>query len=708
LGIGSPRHRKQSLLIQYKIVSITKFVSPKNHTIMRQIPLRISLYRRRSASRLFSGAKFQDARNSNDLESSTNSTSSLSLIIALMAGGSIGAAAYFYRDHPANPLKPWIGSGDAEVLTDALNPPKTKPIRSSDNTITTISSSSTPSTTVTKDVKPIVAKEVRSAPVSLQTNKQDINAANVSLSSKSTSSSNTDEFATLLNARIIALKLKKEEEESLKKISIQDVPSSNSTSPSTLKEDSKSATPASENPIKYVVELPPALSAMLASHQQVTENLREILKEVDQGLAVRVDDLTETQLRARVVRLADELRDRARLEAVRTAEFLERNERLWLNKLNELASSSEAAFTKRTEESEKRLRHDLKKEHEERLEAEMKIIASSFEQETNAKVLELKRAANVAAAANAEARLTTLRSLEAKVKAHESLLAVRSSYEKVSSRVHRIELAISALSQALERSGSVTHEISAIQTVCDSDPVLLHAVKAFPREIYSKRGIPTRYELQGHFSAVLKEARRSALTPEAVNEVSGFLGKAFGQSVASVALPATQAVMSARDVVYDAAKSVKDFASESSKTFLEFAHPVVSIVNGALEATGLKKEGALVPIAPPALPAAAVPQPPEAVQNAASTAISAISSAAAAAAAGASDINRVGSIFDKAESAVTQGDLNGALIALSALDGHKGGVALAEWSDAARKRIQTDSALSLLKARLSLLSASLH
>jgi hypothetical protein len=109
-----------------------------------------------------------------------------------------------------------------------------------------------------------------------------------------------------------------------------------------------------------------------------------------------------------------------------------------------------------------------------------------------------------------------------------------------------------------------------------------------------------------------------------------------------------------------------------------------------------------------ALPAAAVPEPPEAVQNSASTAISAISSAAAAAAAGASDINRVGSIFDKAESAVTRGDLNGALIALSALDGHKGGVALAEWSDAARKRIQTDSALSLLKARLSLLSASLH
>lgn len=665
---------------------------------MRQIPLRLSFYRR-SASRFFSGAKLQDARNSNDLEasSSSSSTSSLSLIVAVVAGGSIGAAAYIYRDHPANPLKPWIGSGNEEVLEDALIPPKATEVG---RTIDKLSS-----TTSTKNTKPNAVKEDKSIPATVptQTYKQETNALKVAATSSS-----IDDYATVQSARLIALKLTKEEEESSKKSSALFVPSTNTHPPVTHLEEAKRAPPASENPVTYIVEMPPALSAMLASHQQVTENLREILKEVDQGLAVRVDDLSETQLRARVVRLADELRDRARLEAIRTAEFLERNERLWLNKLNELVSTSEAAFTKRTEESEKRLRHDLMKEHKERLEAEMKILASSFEEETNAKVLELKKAADAAAAANAEARLAKLKSLEAKVQAHESLLAVRSSFEKASARVHRVELAVSALAQALERAGPITFEIAAVQTASESDPVLLHAVKAFPREIHSKRGVPTRYELQGHFSAVLKEARRSALTPEAVNEVSGFLGKAFGQSVASVALPATQAVMSARDVAFDTAKFVKDFALDSSKSFWEFAHPVVSIVNSALEATGIKKEGSLVPITPPVLPPASVPQPPEAVQNAASTAINAISSAAAAAAAGASDINRVGSIFDKAESAVSRGDLHGALIALSALDGHKGGVALAEWSDAARKRIQTDAALGVVKARARLLSASLH
>jgi hypothetical protein len=96
------------------------------------------------------------------------------------------------------------------------------------------------------------------------------------------------------------------------------------------------------------------------------------------------------------------------------------------------------------------------------------------------------------------------------------------------------------------------------------------------------------------------------------------------------------------------------------------------------------------------------------VQNAASTAIHAISSAAAAAAAGASDINRVGSIFDKAEAAVAGGDLNGALNALAALDGQKGGSALAQWSHDARIRIQTDAALRVIKARAGLLSASLY
>ena len=679
---------------------------------MRSAALRLTLSRQRVIYSRFVSTRattnIQDVSSNNEEPSSNN----VSLVLALLAGGSLGVAAYVYRDDPINPLKHWIGSGESETSIDQLIPPKAK----EQSTKKTISAS------VSIDEANGKEKETRSISV-----KEKNHTALVSthkpletINTKKTESSiapNTDELATVLSARVIALKLKDDEEVSKKAKSVVILPSvslSNSflttppppsSSSQTLIEKTNSV---SEKPVQYTVEMPPALSAMLASHKQVTENLREILKEVDLGLAARVDDLNETQLKARVVRLADELRDRARLEAVRTAEFLERNERLWLSKLNELVSSSEASFSKRTEEAEKRLRDELYKEHKERLDAETKIIASSYEEETNSKMRELKKAADAATAAHTQERLEKLKTLEAKVHAHESLLVSRSSFEEASTHVHRVELAVSVLAHALERSGPVTHEVAALQVIGETDPILKHGITAFPREIHSKRGVPTRYELQAQFSTVLKEARRSALTPEAVNEVSGFLGKAFGQSVASVALPATQAVIYARDTAYDAARFVNDFATESSKSFFEFAHPVVSLVNGALEATGLKKEGAIVPITPPTLPTATIPQPSEAVQNAASTAIHAISSAAAAAAAGASDINRVGSIFDKAEAAVAGGDLNGALNALAALDGQKGGSALAEWSHDARTRIQTDAALRVIKARAGLLSASLY
>jgi hypothetical protein len=94
------------------------------------------------------------------------------------------------------------------------------------------------------------------------------------------------------------------------------------------------------------------------------------------------------------------------------------------------------------------------------------------------------------------------------------------------------------------------------------------------------------------------------------------------------------------------------------------------------------------------------------LREAAATAAAAISSAAAAAAAGASDISRVGGVFDRAEAAVAAGDLAGALEALAPL--RTGGEALEAWQRAARARRPADRALRLLRARASVLAASLY
>jgi len=478
--------------------------------------------------------------------------------------------------------------------------------------------------------------------------------------------------------------------------------------------------------------MPPTLSALLASHEQVTANLRAVLRDVDGALSADAGELDERQLRARVRHLADELRDRARLEAVRLAEFLERNERLWLSRLEDFARASDAERERAAKSLADELSAALEAEHKVRLDAETRRLAEGFSADAEARVRGARQEAEAGAGALAAQRLAALDQLDARVAAHDSLLASRAASDAFSARIHRMTLASQALAHVLEQGrGPATQEVAAVQAsfAGAADPVIAIVLAALPREVHARSGVPTRYALQGGFATLVKEARRAALTPEAVSGVSDTLGKAFGSGVASVVLPAAQLAASARDAVVDAVKTVSDAASDLKRSVSDAAAPVVSVFSGIASSLGLGgKARGLDGAAAPAPAAAAAPLAAPAASPGESTAESApamrdafsaltsaataASNAAAAAAAGASDIQRVGSIFDRAEAAVAHGDLGVALDVLSELKTHRQGELLASqvlsaWSDSARARLQTDRSVRLLRARTSVVAAAL-
>lgn len=89
-----------------------------------------------------------------------------------------------------------------------------------------------------------------------------------------------------------------------------------------------------EAPVVSVLSSP-AEQALSASHAQVLEAVTTVLRrDIDAGVLDDLSVLSEQQLRNRVMRLSEELKDRSKWEAVRLAEFLERNENLWMKKVS--------------------------------------------------------------------------------------------------------------------------------------------------------------------------------------------------------------------------------------------------------------------------------------------------------------------------------------------------------------------------------------
>lgn len=90
----------------------------------------------------------------------------------------------------------------------------------------------------------------------------------------------------------------------------------------------------------------PETLAAVARHSaqaDLVQSLHETLrKDLRTTLLDELESLSESQLRARVLKLNEELHDRARWEAVRMSEFLERAEQQWVHRVSTLHAQHEA------------------------------------------------------------------------------------------------------------------------------------------------------------------------------------------------------------------------------------------------------------------------------------------------------------------------------------------------------------------------------
>jgi len=284
----------------------------------------------------------------------------------------------------------------------------------------------------------------------------------------------------------------------------------------------------------------------------------------------------------------------------------------------------------------------------------------------------------------------------------EAFLASRVGYEAAARKVHRTAAAVLALEAALQRPAPATQEIAALSVAAEGDAVIQRAVSMLPPQAHAAAGVATVAALQMRYLAASRAARVAALTPEG----TGIIGQAVGAAAAKLMVPASPVLaggLSSGGSGAAAAPLPLTSEERSSSAFLGplLSSAAASAVTAYVSIFGGAGAGTASSLAAQAGGVQAQ------LHDGAGKAVEAVKELAAVAEDRNAAVNRVNSIFARADAAVAAGDLQAAVDALGGLSGYPL-EAVRDWADAARVRVATDRAAAIARARAALLTAAMY
>lgn len=275
-----------------------------------------------------------------------------------------------------------------------------------------------------------------------------------------------------------------------------------------------------------------AAKSLVKSHQSLWASL-------DATYLNDLDDLTNTQLKARVAQLATELKDRTQWEAVRLKEFLALKEKEVAQQYTELLQKQRLEFENllatRLREQDDAFRGKMmetlrekdatiqavvdaalaaqQEEHDLDKEAFTAKLTEEVRTEIDQKYGDQMEAYKRQTEQNLQEKVQTLTMMSEKLKQLEFALEASQKNQEGSSMAHRLSAAALALSEILETHAPAGKEVQALKTAAGRDGVIATAVRTLPKTVDTD-GVLTLPELQVKFEENYSTCRAAALVPE--------------------------------------------------------------------------------------------------------------------------------------------------------------------------------------------------
>lgn len=256
------------------------------------------------------------------------------------------------------------------------------------------------------------------------------------------------------------------------------------------------------------------------------EIVRLLQEDLVSSIARDVDRLSEDDLRERVLKLTTELRDRGKWEALRLNEVMKRQDELWAKRMQEVLQGQVDNFeshlaTVRSHDH-NRMAALLAEEQAKRNKAYDAQVMKEVERITARRVAALQEQINAKYAKAEDKRIAALKELKAQTAVAMEALRNRFAYERLSHRVHKVNVAITAMRDSLLRDGRAVESVEALRAVAGDDEVIKAALDSLPEGL-ATRGVPTLRNLQQRFDTVYTAAHRAALANK-----GNMLGHAVG------------------------------------------------------------------------------------------------------------------------------------------------------------------------------------
>jgi len=274
-----------------------------------------------------------------------------------------------------------------------------------------------------------------------------------------------------------------------------------------------------------------AAKSLVQSHQSLWGSL-------DETYLDDLDDLSPSQLKARVAQLATELKDRTQWEAVRLKEFLALKEKETAQQYTELLQKQRIEFENllatRLREQDDTFRAKLMEALSQKdatiqslIDAALASQQEEHDQDKEAFTVKLKEETRMEidehygdqmetykqqTEQTLREKVETLAKLSDKLQRLESALEASERTQQGSSIAHRLSAAALALSEVLETHAPAANEVQALKTAAGTDGVIATAVRTLPSTVETN-GVPTLPELQTKFEENYSTCRQAALVP---------------------------------------------------------------------------------------------------------------------------------------------------------------------------------------------------
>jgi len=301
-------------------------------------------------------------------------------------------------------------------------------------------------------------------------------------------------------------------------------------------------------------------NAVLENSQTLAAAKAALRSDLDASYFADLENLSDAQLRVRIVQLATEITDRTKWEAVRLKEFLALKEKevgdKYLEILQKQRLEFESLLAQRLREQEDQITRQAnaalaakedsvqsllkatsdarEQEIQEVLAAETKRFADELELRNETKLQNELAQMKQSHVSELTGHVATMEKLKEKLSLLEGRLEISRNYESGSKRAHLVSAAALALANKLEGGEGAAVELAALSgAVAGEEGVIASAVRLIPRSS-AKRGVPTVAELQASFDETYGVGRQAAMVPEGR---AGLAGQLLGMLFAKLSVP---------------------------------------------------------------------------------------------------------------------------------------------------------------------------